>query len=108
MANLAVYITDHPVPYVETADGNALLYHIICPQNGTGFIIAESMGSRLHRGTTTITHHLHCHPTKVFCVRIVTLMFFPRVMSGPNAWVLILPLHMSINSQQHSRHEDRY
>ena len=52
MAELAVYITDQPVPDVEIADGNALLYHIAYPQNGTVAIIAESMGSRLRSGTT--------------------------------------------------------
>ena len=52
MAKLAVHITDQPVPDVEIADGNALLYHIAWPQNGTVSIIAESMGSRLRSGTT--------------------------------------------------------
>ena len=52
MAKLAVYITDQPIPDVEIADVNALLYHIAWPQNGTLSIIAESMGSCLRCGTT--------------------------------------------------------
>ena len=50
MAKLAVYITDQPVPDVEIADGNALLYHITWPQEGTVSVIAKSMG--LRSGTT--------------------------------------------------------
>ena len=52
MAKLTIYMTDQPVPDVEIADGNALLYHITWPQNGTVSVIAESMGSRFRSGTT--------------------------------------------------------
>ena len=52
IAKLATYITYQPVPDVEIADGNALLYHITWSQNGTVSVIAESMGPRLCSGTT--------------------------------------------------------
>ena len=51
-AKLAIYITDQPVPDLEIADGNALLYHIAWPQNGAVSVIAESMGPCLRIGTT--------------------------------------------------------
>ena len=86
-AKLAIYITDQPVPDVE---------------NGTVSVVAESIGSRLRNGTT-ISHHMQ-NPTKLLCVRIVTLLVLPRVMS---ARVLVLPPHMSLGSRQHSSHENK-
>ena len=93
MAKRAVYITYQPVSDVEIADRNTLLYHIAWPQNGTVSIIAESMDSRSRSGTTNY------HPPLA--------LSFHKIIACPNAWVLILPLHVSLSSGQHSRHENK-
>ena len=80
--------------------------HITWPQNGTVSVIAESMGSCLRSGTNNY-HQPLTHPTKLMCVRIVNLMFLDESheqfkRKGANA-----PLHMSLNSRQHFRHDNK-
>ena len=76
MAKLAIPITDQPVPDVEIADGNALLDHFTWPQNMLQSLLLQKLWVRVCAVVRiTITHHLHCHPTKLMCVRIVTLVF---------------------------------
>ena len=78
MAKLAVYITDQPVPDVEIADVNALLYHIAWPQNGTVSIIAESMGSRLRSGTTNYHPPLALSSHKIIVCQDRYLVVSPK------------------------------
>ena len=61
---------------VEIADGNALLDHFTWPQNMLQSLLLQKLWVRVCAVVRiTITHHLHCHPTKLMCVRIVTLVF---------------------------------